>query len=154
MIRPLMTKAKESYLPFRTGGLRSSLQSTSSPSSKAKSPPGKRKSSVLFAAGSQNERPRFLKDASVSAGLAEYPQRKVTPRQMHVRVRNEKNIVGSCVVCAMKFAEMKKNETEVTPRWDAEVKRTAMICGFCSTERETGQCIFLCKEHFGTFHNT
>ena len=154
MIKHLMMKAKESYLPFRTGGLRSSLQSSSSPSSKAKSPPGKRKSSILFAAGSQNKRPRFSKDASVSAGLAEYPQRKVTPRNMHVRVRNEKNIVGSCVVCAMKFAEMKKNDTEVTPKWDAEVKRTAMICGFCSTERETGQCIFLCKEHFGTFHDT
>ena len=39
-------------------------------------------------------------------------------------------------------------------KWDVEVKRTNMVCLYCCQQSQKNNSIFLCKEHFVTFHDT
>ena len=83
--------------------------------------------------------------------LDNYTQRKTPPLEAHTRVKSNTGARGGCVWCAMQWKEKRAAGTSVKP-WDESVKRTSMVCAFCSAQSRTMKNVFLCKEHFAAFH--
>ena len=81
-----------------------------------------------------------------------FPQRRAEPRIAHTRVPLEQSFKSACVVCS-EFYSKKKAEGEAL-QWDKFVKRTKMVCGYCSENSGKQIPCYLCKEHFDTFHDT
>ena len=98
------------------------------------------------------KRPRLEPNADITSTLGKYPKRKIGPRALHTRVTNKNKVKGSCVYCSLSYYEKKRAGEDV--KWDEEVARTVKVCGFCSYERESSSCCFLCKKHFDIFHDT
>ena len=96
--------------------------------------------------------PRLEPNADITSTLAKYPERKIGPRALHTRVTNKDKVKGRCVYCSLLYYEKKRAGEDV--KWDEEVAQTVKVCGFCSYERESSNCCFLCKKHFDIFHDT
>ena len=93
-------------------------------------------------------RPKFSDRKSM---LNNYTQRKTPPLEAHTRVKSKTSTRGGCVWCALLWKE-KKLKGETVKAWNDDVKRTSMVCAFCSAQSKTMDNVFLCKEHFVPFH--
>lgn len=79
--------------------------------------------------------------------------RKQKPDHLHCRVSGtDYKKPGSCIYCSYLFMKRKTAGEEL--EYDKEVKRTAMICLFCTKNSSTNSNCFLCKEHFEIFHKS
>ena len=82
---------------------------------------------------------------------AQFPQRKTLPIELHNRIALKQNTKGACVVCSHNFSTRKADGK--TDNWEKFMKRTKMVCGYCTKHSEKGLRCYLCKEHFVSFHN-
>ena len=92
-----------------------------------------------------------LKFSDRKSMLDNYPKRKTPPLEAHTRVKSKTGTRGGCVWCALLWKE-KKLKGETVKAWNDNVKRTSMVCAFCSAQSKTMDSPFLCKEHFAAFH--
>ena len=83
--------------------------------------------------------------------LYNYTQRKTPPLEAHIRVKSKTGQRGGCVWCALLWKE-KKVKGEVVKAWNNDMKRTSMVCLFCTAQCKTMDNVFLYKEHFPAFH--
>ena len=97
---------------------------------------------------STRQRPKFSDRKSM---LDNYPKRKTPPLEAHTRVKSKTGTRGGCVWCALLWKE-KKLKGETVKARNNDVKRTWMVCDFCSAQSQTMNNVFLYREHFKAFH--
>jgi len=59
-----------------------------------------------------------------------FPQRHAEPLIAHSRVALMQNFKSACVVCSELYSKKKAEGEEL--QWDKFVKRTKMVCGYCT----------------------
>ena len=97
---------------------------------------------------STNGRPKYSDHKSM---LDNYIQREPPPLKAHTRVKSKTGKRGECVWCALLWKE-KELKGETVKAWNDDVKRTLMVCAFCTAQCKTMDNVFLCREHFAAFH--
>ena len=149
MIDCLMSNAHEEHDNAEAGRKRSPArgrQPTRSkrPPSKSNSPRQRRKRIQTEHLSSAEGKESFFSN---------FPERKAEPRFAHARTSGkDPNKPGACIYCSYLF--MQKKEQGEDQNYDRVVKRTSMVCQYCSTKSSTTRPTFLCKEHFDIFHDT
>ena len=149
MIATLMANAKEEYkkacLPRQNQTQGRKRRATDQPGTGKKTPKYQRRR----IARSQVNAPVHDKDSFFSV----FNARKVSPSELHNRVISARRTKpGVCVYCAYLFAKEKEAGNKLN--YDRSVKRTAMVCEYCTTHSSTNTKCFLCKDHFKIFHET
>ena len=76
-----------------------------------------------------------------------FPSRFIKPMELHSRTNVKR---GTCVVCSAEYMDRKRQGERL--KFDEEVKRTHLHCGFCSLTSTDKSHAFLCKKHFESFH--
>ena len=83
--------------------------------------------------------------------LSHFPQRNARPIELHHRIMNDRGQRGSCIWCSMLYLDRKNNGYDVD--YSNNVKRTSMICAYCTLQSQKSTSCYLCKKHFNNFHD-
>ena len=98
------------------------------------------------------KRQRHASTEGSSSIISKFPQRHLKPRLAHVRTALDQKFKGACIVCSQLYADRKAAGETID--WDKVVKRTKMVCRYCTENSEKKVRCYLCKEHHDTFHDT
>ena len=98
------------------------------------------------------KRQRHASTEGSSSIMSKFPQRHLKPRLAYIRTALDQKFKGACIVCSQLYADRKAAGETID--WDKVVKRTKMVCRYCTENSEKKVRCYLCKEHHDTFHDT
>ena len=94
-----------------------------------------------------------VQDDSSCSFFALFPKRKDKPSHLHCRVDYGHGVKpGVCVYCSFQF--MKDRAAGKNKNYNKSIKRTSLVCRYCTENSPNHNKCFLCKEHFEIFHST
>eukprot|EP00957_Ditylum_brightwellii_P004779 364348-Ditylum_brightwellii.AAC.1 len=101
---------------------------------------------------SQNRHTKNYQPNEEKSLIDEYPHRFEQPRNIHVPSLYPAKARGVCIYCMHLYNEKKKKCPSVD--WHKTVKRTILVCVYCSEIDDNNRTHFLCKICVSSFHDT